>query len=90
MACPLRKESLVSQPSRKSKKMNTETFESTYALLLRSDEKERSVSETVVYLLLILTMAFTVWQAAQTRVTVPTNLRAPAVAQALVPQQRSV
>jgi len=38
--------------------------ESTYALLVRSQEEERSLPETGVYLLLILTMAFTAWQAA--------------------------
>jgi uncharacterized membrane protein len=59
--------------------MKTETFESTYALILRSDEKERSVSETVVYLVLIVSTVFSIWQAAHMRVTVPTNLRVPAV-----------
>lgn len=39
--------------------------ESTYALLMRSQEEERSLPETAVYLLLILTMAFSVWQSVQ-------------------------
>ena len=69
---------------------NIDTFESTYALLVRSDEKERSVSETVIYLLLIVSMAFSIWQAAQMRVTVPTNLRARTVAELTVAPQRSV
>jgi hypothetical protein len=69
--------------------MKTETFESTYALLLRSDEKERSASETFVYLLLIVSMAFAVWQAVNVRVTVPTNLRAPAVVQMAVAQEHN-
>ncbi len=48
------------------KTMNTtEHEESTYALLVRSEEEERSLPETGVYLLLILCMAFSVWQTAQ-------------------------
>ena len=52
----------------------SEEFESTYALILRSDEKERSVSETVIYLLLILSAVFSIWQVAQQPFRVPTNL----------------
>ena len=61
--------------------MNPQTFESTYAMLVRSEEKERSLSETAVYLLLILSMVFSVWQAAHMRVTIPENLTAKPVAQ---------
>ena len=39
--------------------------ESTYALLVRSEAEERSLPETGVYLLLILSIAFSVWQSAQ-------------------------
>ncbi len=52
----------------------SEEFESTYALILRSEEKERSVSETVIYLLLILSAVFSIWQVAQQPFRVPTNL----------------
>lgn len=55
--------------------MNTTTQtqheESTYALLVRSQAEERSILETGVYLLLILTMAFSVWVSAQQRFHVP-------------------
>lgn len=55
--------------------MNTTTNqqheESTYALLVRSEAEERSIPETGVYLLLILTMAFSVWQSTQQRFQVP-------------------
>lgn len=61
--------------------MNSEQFESTYAMLVRSDEEERSVSETVVYVVLILSMVFTMWQVAQMRVTVPEKLSAHTIAQ---------
>jgi hypothetical protein len=66
--------------------MNSEPFESTYAMLVRSDEKERSVSETMIYVLLILSMLFAVCQVALMRVTVPESLSARTVAQtAIVP-----
>lgn len=52
----------------------SEEFESTYALILRSDEKERNVSETVIYLLLILSAVFSIWEVAQQPFQVPTNL----------------
>lgn len=53
-------------------KTNTTHEESTYALLMRSQEEERSIPETAVYLLLILTMAFSVWQTAQQPFQLPT------------------
>ena len=46
--------------------------ESTYARLVRSQGEERSLPETGIYLLLILTMAFSVWQSAQQRFQLPT------------------
>ncbi len=51
-----------------------EEFESTYALILRSEEKERSLSETVIYLLLILSAVFSIWQVAHQPFRVPTSL----------------
>ena len=58
-------------------KTNTPTFEqfeSTYAMLLRSEEKERSASEMLIYALLILSAVFSIWQLALLPITVPTNL----------------
>ena len=51
----------------------SEEFESTYALLVRSEEKERSVSENVIYLLLILSAVFSIWQVAQQPFRLPTS-----------------
>jgi hypothetical protein len=45
--------------------------ESTYALLVQSEEKERNLSETVIYMLLILGAVFSVWQVAQQPVNLP-------------------
>ena len=47
--------------------------ESTYALLVQSEEKERNLSETVIYMLLILGAVFSVWQVAQQPVNLPVN-----------------
>ena len=44
---------------------------STYALLVSSEDREQSVSETVVYLLLIVCAAFSMWFAAQQPVRLP-------------------
>lgn len=40
-------------------------FESTYALLVRSEEKERSRFEGIAYLVLILSAVFSIWHLAQ-------------------------
>lgn len=40
-------------------------FESTYALLVRSEEKERSRFEGFAYLVLILSAVFSIWHLAQ-------------------------
>ncbi len=85
MACRLRSTLLVQPtPTMKPETTTPEEFESTYALILRSDEKERNVSETVIYLLLILSTVFSIWEVAQQPFQVPTNLiiRSAPVAQA--------
>ena len=50
--------------------MNNE-FESTYALLVRSEEKGRGVLETVLYIILILSAVFTISQFANHSVRIP-------------------
>jgi hypothetical protein len=45
--------------------------ESTYALLVRSEQEESSLPETFVYLLLILCTAFTMWSSAHQRFQLP-------------------
>ena len=55
-------------------KQNThsaEGFESTYALLVRSEEKERSIFEDVAYLVFILSAIFSIWHVAQQPVELP-------------------
>ena len=48
-----------------------EGFESTYALLVRSEEKERSMFEGAAYLVFILSAVFSIWQMAQQPVELP-------------------
>jgi len=45
--------------------------ESTYALLIRSEEKSRNVCEMVIYTLLILGPLIAIWQFAQRPVNIP-------------------
>ena len=45
-------------------------FESTYALLVRSEEKSRSILETVLYVIFVLSVIAGIWQFAQTPVKV--------------------
>ena len=44
---------------------------STYALLVRSEEKERGLFETIVYTLLVLSAVIGIWQFAYLRVPAP-------------------
>ena len=50
-----------------------EGFESTYALIVRSEERERSATEGAVFLLVMLSVLFSIWQAAQQPITLPTD-----------------
>jgi hypothetical protein len=57
-----------------------EKFESTYALIVRSEEKSRSILETIVYVTLILIAIFSMFQFAQHPVRVPASGITPCVA----------
>ena len=52
---------------------STEGFESTYALLVRSEEKERNVFEGAVYLAIVLSSVFSIWQVARQPISLPTG-----------------
>lgn len=58
----------------KNKTLSAEGFESTYALLVRSEEKERGIFEGAVYLVFILSAVFSIWQVARQPVVVPTTI----------------
>ena len=61
-----------------------EAFESTYALLVRSEEKQRSRFETLIYTLLILSTTFAVSQFGRQAATMPSSIaRVPTTASAV-------
>ena len=68
---------------------DTPVHESTYALLVRSEEKERNVFENAIYALFILCALFSVWQFVQQPVTLPTHIGAVTTAVATVDQSAS-
>ena len=53
---------------------NPEVFESTYALLVRSEEKQRSRFETLIYTLLIVSTMFAVSQFGRQAAMMPSSI----------------
>jgi hypothetical protein len=51
-----------------------QAFESTYALLVRSEEKQRSRLETLIYTLLIVSTMFAVSQFGREAVLMPSSI----------------
>ena len=58
----------------KKNTLSAEGFESTYALLVRSEDKERGIFEGAVYLVFILSAVFSIWQVAHQPIVVPTSI----------------
>jgi hypothetical protein len=52
----------------------SETFESTYALIVRSEEKQRTRFEIFVYALLIISTVFALSQAGRQAALMPSNI----------------
>jgi hypothetical protein len=75
----------------KKNTLSAEGFESTYALLVRSEEKERSVFEGAAYLVFVLSAVFSIWHVAQEPVTLPKGnvIHTTSVAQSADTQQRA-
>ena len=55
----------------KTQTYSAEGFESTYALIVRSEEKERSIFEGAVYFAVVLSALLTLWQAATLPIALP-------------------
>ena len=55
----------------KNQTNSIEGFESTYALIVRSEEKERSIFEGAVYFAVVLSALFSIWQVAKQPVALP-------------------
>lgn len=68
---PLAIESTVTQKNMKT--------ESTYSLLVRSEEKQLSIFENVIYALIVLCAAFSMWQFVHHPVTIPAHRSAAAI-----------
>jgi hypothetical protein len=75
----------------KNKNLSAEGFESTYALLVRSEEKERSVFEGAVYFMVVLSALFSIWQVAHQPIALPATpvLHTTSNAQPAIPTQRA-
>jgi len=46
-------------------------FESTYALIVRSEEKERGLFEGAAYMVVVLSALFSIWQVARQPIALP-------------------
>ena len=57
------------------KDINThrKTANSTYAVLVRSEQEERSAAESAVYLLFMLSAVFSIWMVAKQPITLPVD-----------------
>jgi len=58
----------------KTNSPDAETFESTYALLVRSEEKQRSRFETLVYTVLAVSTIFAVLQFGREAAMMPSSI----------------
>lgn len=58
----------------KATSTNPETFESTYALIMRSEEKQRSRFEILVYTILIASSTFAVAQFGRQATMMPSTI----------------
>jgi hypothetical protein len=67
----LRKGAASTKKYMKHNTLSAEGFESTYALLVRSEEKERSLFEGAAYLVFILSAVFSIWSVAHQPVALP-------------------
>ena len=75
----------------KQKTLSTDGFESTYALLVRSEEKERNLFEGAAYLAFILSAVFSIWHVAHQPVELPKGnvIHTTTVARSIEAQQRA-
>ena len=74
------------------KNPNCKAADSTYAVLVRSEQEERSAAETAVYLLFILSAVFSIWHVAHQPITLPVDAatQRAAIAQTATGQHQGV
>ena len=74
----------------KNQTQSAQEFESTYALIVRSEEKERSLFEGAVYFAVVLSALLTLWQAATQPVALPlTSVHTSSISQSAKTTQRA-
>jgi hypothetical protein len=74
----------------KNETYSVEGFESTYALLMRSEERERGIFEGAVYFAVVLSALFSIWQAGIQTVPLPlTTVHTTSIAQSANTPQRA-
>ena len=76
----------------KNTNLNRKAADATYAVLVRSEQGERSAIESVVYLLFIVSAVFAIWQVARQPITLPvdTATQRAAIAQTVSGQHQGV
>jgi hypothetical protein len=74
----------------KNQTHSAEGFESTYALIVRSEEKERGIFEGAVYFAVVLSALFSIWQVARQPILLPlTSVHTTSIAQPANPNQHA-
>ena len=74
----------------KNTTQSAEGFESTYALIVRSEEKERSIFEGAVYFAVVLSALVSIWQAATQPIALPlTTVHTTSISQSANPPERA-
>jgi hypothetical protein len=74
----------------KNETQSAKGFESTYALLVRSEEKKLSIFEGAVYFAVVLSALFSIWQVAKQPIDLPlTTVHTTAISQSATPIQRA-
>ena len=73
----------------KNNTLSAEGFESTYALLVRSEEKERGIFEGAVYFAVVLSALFSIWQVAKQPVELPSAIHTTSISQPAKTIQRA-
>jgi hypothetical protein len=74
----------------KNQTHSAEGFESTYALIVRSEEKERGIFEGAVYFAVVLSSLFSIWQVAKQPLALPlTSIHTTSISQPANPNQHA-
>jgi hypothetical protein len=74
----------------KNQTHSAEGFESTYALIVRSEEKERGIFEGAVYFAVVLSALFSIWQVAKQPLALPlTTIHTTSISQPANPNHRA-